>query len=321
MTIFRSQSSEVRIQLVLFSVLCFLSSVFCGCQKEQLYKDSRIMMGTFVEVISPDKRGAAIAFAEMKRIDNLLSKYNPESEISRLNKLGELKVSAETLYILRRAKEFWLLSDGAFDVSVGPLADLWGFTDKQYRSPDTEEIKKTLVRVGMDKIVFNDKDSVVKFSVQGMRIDLGAIAKGYAVDCAVKKLKAAGIRSCLINAGGQIYALGDRFGRGWKIAIRNPRSQGFTDYLTLKDKAVATSGDYEQYFFHRHKRYAHIFNPKTGYPADSGLVSVTVIAPDGLTSDALATSIFVLGKDKGEKLAKKFSGTKVKIIEEKSSGY
>jgi len=283
-------------------------------QKEQLHKDNRVMMGTFVEVISPDERASQIVFKEIKRIDSLLSKYERNSEVSRLNNSGELAVSNDTIYILRKSREFNLYSDGAFDVTIAPLMDIWGFTDKKYHLPKDTEIKKTLELVGDDKIIFNDTNNVVKFVLPGMKIDLGAIAKGYAVDCAVKKLKEAGIKSCLINAGGQIYALGDKFGQPWKVAVKNPRGKGITDYLMLKDEAVATSGDYEQYFLAKGKRYSHIFDPRTGYPAESKVISVTIIAPDGLTADALATSIFVLGKSKGELLARKFSGVKTKII-------
>jgi len=274
-------------------------------------------MGTFVEVISPDKDASSIVFTEIKRVENLLSKYKEDSEIAKLNRIGKLKVSPDTFYVLQKAKEFWQLSDGGFDITVGPLMDLWGFSDKKYYLPKDKEIKQALSRVGFDKIIFNLDDNVVEFKVLGMKIDVGAIAKGYALDCAVKELKEHLIKSCLINAGGQIYCLGGKFGRAWNIAVRRPRNNGFRDYLKLKDRAVATSGDYEQYFINKGKRYAHIFNPKTGYPAGSGVVSVTVIAPDGLTADALSTSIFILGKDKGQKLAKIFKDVTVEIIEEK----
>lgn len=272
-------------------------------------------MGTFVEVISPDERAGRIVFAEIKRIEGLLSKYKQNSEIARLNKTGILNVSPETLYVIEKSKEFWQASEGAFDITVGPLMDIWGFTDKNFQVPDEAQIKDTLKMVGLEKIIIDKKNNVVKFNVKGIKLDLGAIAKGYAVDCAVKKLKEAGITSCLINAGGQVYCLGDKFGRPWRVAVKNPRGTEISNYLELKDKAVATSGDYEQYFNHKGKRYSHILNPKTGYPADSGVVSVTVVASDGLTADALATSIFVLGKEKGLGLARKFSNLEVKIIE------
>ena len=298
-----------------FCILIF-AFLLCGCQSKALHRDTQVMMGTFVEVTSSDKEAPNIVFSEIRRVENLLSKYKEDSEIAKLNKIGKLKVSPETFYLLQKAKEFWQLSDGVLDITVGPLMDTWGFSDKKYYYPQELEISQALSKVGFDKIIFNIDDNVVEFKIPGMKIDLGAIAKGYALDCAVKKLKELRIKSCLINAGGQIYCLGDKFGRPWNVAVSGPRNKGFWDYLKLKDEAVATSGDYEQYFMHQGKRYAHIFNPKTGYPADSGIVSVTVIAPDGLTADALATSIFLLGKDKGLKLAKRFKDVRVEIIEE-----
>jgi len=298
------------------NIFCiFILWLLSGCQNKYLHTQTQVLMGTFVEVVSPDERCADIVFSEIKRVEGLLSKYNPESEISMLNRSGNLRVSEDTYYILKKAREFWLLTEGAFDISVGPLLDLWGFTDKKYRLPTKEEINLTMERVGFDKIILYDNGNMIQFKVQDMRLDLGAIAKGYAVDCAIKKIKENGIKSCLINAGGDIYCLGDKFGRPWSVAIKNPRKRGFLKYLRLIDKAVATSGDYEQYFFKGGRRYTHIFNPKTGYPEDSGVVSATVIAQDCLTADALATSILVLGKDKGLALVKKFPGAQAIIVD------
>jgi thiamine biosynthesis lipoprotein len=295
-----------------------LSTAFlCGCQNKPVYKETRVLMGTFVEVTSASPDACAIVFREIQRIEDSLSKYKGDSEISKLNRSGKLKVSPDTYYILKKSQEFWRLSDGAFDITVGPLLDVWGFTDKNYRLPSSERIKNALARVGFEKIIFDDTDSTVTFKIPQMKIDLGAIAKGYAVDCAVKKLKASGIANCLINAGGQVYGLGDNLGKPWNIGLKNPRGNSVLNYLKLKDQAVSTSGDYEQYFIRTKKRYSHIFNPKTGYPADSDIISVTVLARDGLTSDALSTSIFVLGKKKGEELAKKFPDVKVTILEKK----
>jgi len=307
----------LRCRIFLTTIYCLLSAVLSGCQNKPLYTQTQVLMGTFVEVISPQKEAAGIVFGEIRRLENLLSKYKPDSEVSRLNKLGELQVSKDTLHILKKAKELWQETDGAFDITVAPLVDLWGFTDKRYSVPQDEEIKKSLQLVGSDKINFDKMNNVVEFSVPGMKIDLGAIAKGYALDCAGSKLKEKNINNCLVNAGGQILALGDKFGKPWDIAVRNPRGKDYLRILKLKDKSVATSGDYQQYFIKGDKRYAHILNPKTGYPVDSGVISATVIANDGLTADALATAIVVLGKEKGVSLVKRFPGIEAQITEEK----
>lgn len=300
----------MRSALILFLAV-FLAG---GCGRPPLYKDARIIMGTTVEVVSPCRDSAKIVFAEIQRLDKLLSRYNPESEVSLLNKKGKLKASPETIYVLKRAKEFWSLSGGAFDISVVPLMDLWGFTGQDYRVPSGAEIRKALGMIGSDKIIFNERNNVVEFKVSGLMVDLGAIAKGFAVDSAVKKLKERGIDSCLINAGGDIYCLGDKSGESWSVAVQDPRRSGFTDYLKLKDCAVATSGDYRQFFERGKRRYSHIMDPRSGYPADSGVASVTVVATDCLTADALATAIFILGREKGLSLAEKFPGVKVKVV-------
>jgi thiamine biosynthesis lipoprotein len=281
---------------------------------KRLYREKRVLMGTFVEVVSPRKEAIRIAFEEIARIEKLLSKYNPESEVYRLNKTGTLKVSPETFYIIQRSKEFYHLSNGAFDITIAPLMDLWGFTNGDYNTPSETKIKNALKLVGSDKIILHQSSFVIQFIASGIKIDLGAIAKGYAIDCAVKKVRAYGIKDFLINAGGQVYCSGERFGKPWVVAIKNPRANELASYLELKNKAISTSGDYEQYFFKNKKRYAHIINPKTGYPAENSIASVTVIAEDGLTADALSTSIFILGKEKGGLIAQRLKA-EIKIIE------
>ena len=285
-----------------------------GEKTAQLYRNNRLLMGTFWEVISCDKEAGSIVFAEANRIENLLSKYQEDSEVSRLNRAGSLKVSPDTFYIIKKSKEFWQASAGSFDITVAPLVDLWGFTNRKHIVPSDDKIKAVLKLVGCDKIILHEKDNVVEFIIPGTKIDLGAIAKGFALDCAVKRLKEKNINSCLINAGGQVYALGENSGKFWKIAIQNPRKPEIAGILELKDASASTSGDYEQFFLKNGKRYCHILNPATGYPADSGIISVTVIADNGITADALSTAIFVLGKEKGEELLKKFPQAVAKIL-------
>ncbi|MFH1458122.1 MAG: FAD:protein FMN transferase [Candidatus Omnitrophota bacterium] len=312
------QNSKQRI-FYLYFVLCALTFEFlCGCQNKQLYNERRIAMGTFVEVLSDRANAAGIVFKEIKRIEGLLSKYNPDSEVSLLNKAGMLKASPETFTVIKKAKEFWQESEGAFDITVAALMDLWGFTNREYVVLNQEQITESLKKVGSDKIALNETDNVIKFLDSGIKIDLGGIAKGFAVDCAVKKLKEAQVKSCLINAGGDVYCLGKKSGRAWRVAVQNPRHPGVINQFELNDQCAATSGNYEQYFTLGGKEYAHIINPKTGSPADSGLSSVTVIAPDCLTADALATTIFVLGKEKGEALAEKYPGVHVEFIEDET---
>jgi len=277
-----------------------------GCQRTQpLYKDSQLMMGTIIEVISPDRNAAGIAFSEIRRIDDLLSRFKDDSEISRLNREGRLRVSPDTLLVIKKSGQFWQATQGAFDITAAPLIELWGFYDRDYRLPSDSEIQERLALIGFDKIKIDG--NMVEFKIDGMKIDLGAIAKGFAIDCAVQELRQAGIDSALLNAGGDIYCLGDKRGIPWSVAIRTGVNLISSGDLKLKDKAVATSGNYEQYFSVDGVRYSHILNPRTGKPAETDSASVTVIADDCLTADALATSVFVMGKDSASKLAERFN--------------
>ena len=301
----------------LVSLFCFVGVVcILGCQNDTIHKETRTLMGTFIEVSSPDRRAASIVFDEISRIDGLLNRYNKNSEIYKLNATGKLKASPDTFYIIRSAKEFWLLSDGAFDITVGPLVDAWGFPDKKYRIPNSDEIDAAVKLIGFDKIVFNDGLSTIELKEPGMKIDLGIIAKGYAVDCAVKRLKERGINSCLINAGGDIYCLGDKFGKPWVVGVQDPRGDDLVNYLELRNRAVATIASNQNGFIKDNKHYSQIINPKKGYPADSGVISVTVVADDCLRADSLAATIFVLGKKKGMELSKKITGVDIEVIEE-----
>lgn len=281
--------------------------------EKHLYHDNRILMGTFWEVTSPVKEASGIVFTEVARLEQLLSKYNPTSEISILNRTGKLKVSSDTFYIIKKSKEFYQLTDGAFDITIAPLVELWGFSNLKTKVPTTEEINSTLKIIGSDKIILHENDSMVEFKLPKMKIDLGGIAKGFALDCAIKKLKENKINSCLINAGGQVYALGNKFSSPWKIAIKNPRKPSVLETLELNNQSVSTSGDYEQFFLKDEKRYCHIINSKTGYPVNSGVTSVTIIDDSGLNADALSTAVFILGEDRVEMLKKKFPKTKFYI--------
>lgn len=280
---------------------------------EPLYHNNRLLMGTFWEVISPNPQAGAIVFSEAARIEQLLSKYIPTSEVSQLNRLGKLKVSADTFYIIKKSQELCRLSQGAFDITVAPLVDLWGFSNQKFQVPDNDKIQTVLRLVGNDKIILHENDNVVEFRLQGTKIDLGGIAKGFALDCAVKKLKANNIDSCLINAGGQVYGLGDKFGQTWKIAIYKTGKAEIARTLELKNQSASTSGNYEQFFLSGGKRFSHIIDPRTGYPSQTQITSVTVVAEEGLTADALSTSFFVLGEKSAKELIKKFPGASVKI--------
>lgn len=299
----------------IIGLLLVLSLLFCGCGKQSYRKSTQLLMGTFVEVVSDDSRAGTIAFAEIKRLDNLLSKFNAQSEIYKLNQTGKLKVSPDTLSLIKKSIQFYKETNGAFDVTVAPLVDIWKEVIQTKILPQEDRVSTAKALVGSENIFIDEKDSMVKFFKKGMRIDLGAIAKGYAVDCAVRKLQQAGVKSCLVNIGGNMYGLGRKGKYRWKIGIRHPRKKDqIVGYVLLEDKAIATSGDYEQYIEIKGRKISHIINPKTGYPVSNNIVSVTVISPQATNCDALGTAVFVLGKEKGSKLSERYLKTQTIIL-------
>ena len=297
-----------------------------GCVQEQRLSSTRELMGTIVTitVIGEDSAAIELAFKEIEKVESLMSRYDPDSQVSALNSEGYIE-NADTLLInvLRKAEYYSAISNGAFDVTVQPLLELYTESFRRKRKPPSDaEIKETLKLVDYANIMIaGDK---VSFSKEGMKITLGGIAKGYAVDRAVEVLKQNGIKHALVNAGGDMRAIGSKGVEDWSIALRNPRDE--TDYITvikLNDKAVATSGDYERYFIDKSQH--HIINPKTGKSA-LGLISVTVITDKAIDADALATSVFVLGANKGLELIESLSGVEGLLITEekeviRSSGF
>jgi len=282
-------------------------------------------MGTIVEVCIADRienrKGVADkAFAAFREVEDALSIYREESRISELNRLAGKKavgVDARTFKVLRKAIEFNRLTGGAFDITVAPVLELWGFgRNKERGVPGESKLKKALMLVGSDKILLDEKAHTVRFGFPGMKIDLGGIAKGYAIDEAVKALKNAGVKAALVNAGGDIYALGKKGKDGWVTGIAHPRRRGrILAKLKLANKAIVTSGDYEKYFILAGQRYSHIINPKTGYPVKQNFpVSVTVLAEDCITADALATAVFVLGPEEGMNVINELDGVEAVIV-------
>lgn len=306
-------------------IVSFIFLFFSGCTKTSspLIKKAHACLGTIVEITVADKDKSAEfinnaikeAFTEIQRVEDLLSRFKSESDISRINAdayVRATKVSEETISLLEKSILFSQLSDGAFDITVYPLMEIWSIVEKDKEQiPTASEVKSTLNRVGCQNIDIIKQEQSVFLAREGMSVDLGGIAKGYAVDRAVSILKQEGIKNALVNAGGDIYALGQADEtKKWKVALRRPRKRkDFLTVLELKDKAIATSGDYEKYIKIDGRRYGHIINPKSGYPCTDRPASVTVISEDCLRADALATSIFVLGPEKGINLVNQLKDT------------
>jgi thiamine biosynthesis lipoprotein len=250
------------------------------------------------------------AFKELERLERLLNYYSEDSEVSLINKnagIKPVKVSKETIEIIDKAIYVSENTDGAFDITVGPVIALWDFQKKAL--PDDRIIKEKLKLVGYKNIVINKDDSTVFIKKKGAEVNLGGIIKGYAADKAVEVLKNSNIKSGIVAIAGDIKTFGTGpDGKFWKLGIQNPRQKGKNDEILatveLSDIAISTSGDYVRFFIKDGKRYHHLLNPKTGYPA-YGCQSITIIAKDSVLADGFATGIFIVGPQKGMDIIKR----------------
>ncbi|MFQ5686732.1 MAG: FAD:protein FMN transferase [Candidatus Scalindua sp.] len=302
-----------------------------------LFKKAALSMGTLFEVSTyvANKYEAEKAFndvfKEINRLDYLMSNYKEESELSKVNKNAASEPTAcdkELAYVIEQSLQYSDITDGAFDITIGPLMKKWGFFKEQGRIPGKEELKSALESVSYKNIIIGEEikkslfrdPSVVKtisYRNSGTQIDLGGIGKGYAVDMALRVLKGNRIHSALINFAGNIYAYGTPPEKdSWVIGLQHPRkSEGLLGTFEIRDKAVSTSGDYEKFFTIDGERYSHIIDPRTGYPV-KGIVSVTIVTDSATRADALSTGVFVLGLEKGMDLIEKLSDVEGIIIYE-----
>ncbi len=328
--------NEPFTRMLLFCVA--LTTVATGCEVAAVPESrTEMLMGTLVEItvmpgqIRRDDLDAAIkaAFNEVRRIDGLMSTYKPDSEVSQINRLapGEpLRLSRDTFDVIERAIEFNHLTNGAFDVTVGPLVSLWGFGSEgggDYRVPTQDEIKDALRRTGTHLMELDKAQTTIVLNADGVHIDLSGIAKGYAVDRAVAVLRGAGVTHALVNAGGDIAVVGGKTSkRPWVVGVQRPVHRDSTrrveiiGTLRLVGGAVATSGNYQQYFTVGDRTYSHIIDPRTGAPREH-VPSITVVAPDCTTADAMATGLLVLGPEEGIEIVESLAGVEAVILSDR----
>ncbi|WP_237332487.1 FAD:protein FMN transferase [Zobellia amurskyensis] len=244
-----------------------------------------------------------LAVAEISRIEDLISSWNPNSQTSEINRnagKNPVKVSYELYNLIERAISLSTLTDGAFDISYASMDKIWVFDGSVTQMPNTADIQSSVVKVGFQNIVLDSKNSTVFLKEEGMKIGFGAIGKGYAADKAKALLIEKGVTAGIINASGDMNTWGRQSnGEPWKVAITNPMDKNKVfALLPITQGAVVTSGDYEKFVTLDGKRYSHIIDPRTGFPS-TGIISVTVFAPKAELADALATSVFVMGKEVG----------------------
>jgi thiamine biosynthesis lipoprotein len=259
-------------------------------------------------------------FSRLREIEGIMSANRADSDLARVNRnagLMPVPVPPELITALSRARYFAGISGGAFDPTIGPLVKLWGIGADTARVPGEEEIRAALALVNWRELEIDDKAGTVYLPRPGMALDLGGIAKGYAADAVTALIREAGLSRAVIDLGGNIFALGEKSrNKPWRIALQNPREPrgNYIGVLEVRDKTVVTSGVYERFLETGGRRYHHILSTGDGYPADTGLLSVSVIAGSSTDADALSTALFVLGYERGRALAESLEGVEAVFV-------
>lgn len=284
-------------------ILCvLLLSVLCSCSTASVRREFFAMDTVITLEAYGDSAALDAAQAEILRLEQLFSIGEPQSDVAQLNAQGTLTLSPETAALLAEAREISEASGGALDVTIGPVVRLWGWYDGVPAVPDAAELAAALALVDFERLRLDGQEATLE--LPGMAVDLGGIAKGFAAASAAKVLQDQGITSALLNLGGNIRAVGAKpDGSPWIVGIADPQDPaGYCCTVEATDCAVVASGDYQRYFTQDGQTYHHIFDPETGYPAETGLRSVTVLCENDTWADGLSTALFVLGLQDGAAL-------------------
>ncbi|MCB2321346.1 FAD:protein FMN transferase [Clostridium tagluense] len=306
--------------VLLLCIPIFLVS--CKSNTKSVEKET-YMMGTIVQLKVYGENSEKATELALKRISDIESKMSvniKSSEITKLNAKAGVsgeKLSVDTYSVIEKAVKYSKLTDGSLDATIEPIVKLWGIGTDKARIPSKSEIEEKLKLVDYKDIILDSKNSTVQLRRTGQAIDLGAIAKGYTADEIKKVLIDNKVNSALINLGGNVFAVGSKpDGTSWNIGIQNPldtRGQ-YLGTISVTDKSMVTSGNYERYFIVDGKRYHHIFDPKTGYPSEAGLISTTIVSDNSIDGDALSTSTYILGLSKGIKLIESIKGVEAIFV-------
>lgn len=313
--------SSFKLKFVILTIIAF-SSTASAQPKPNFYEDYRVSMACTYAISAYGKSGTDLkpivtaAFDEVDRIDRLMSHYKPDSPLSKINQAAAhhpVKVEPELFKFLAGCLEYSKSSDGAFDITVGPLMKAWGFFRGEGRMPNQKELQAVRQKIGYQHVILNAKEKTIRFDRTGIELDLGGIAKGYAIDRAVEILKNHGIERALISAGGStIYGLGSPPEKdAWSIEIQDPldaRKIALT--VKLKNQALSVSGSSEKFFEVKGERYSHIMDPRTGKPV-MNVLSVAVITDTGTKGDALDNIFYVQGVRKAKAMLKFYPATQV----------
>lgn len=268
---------------------------------DQPYTEEAFAMDTYMTVTAygsnaPEAVGKAIA--EINRLDALLSTGNADSEVARLNANGAGTLSEDSAYLFERSAELYESTKGCFDIAIYPVMQEWGFPTGEYKVPGRETLDALLEQADVSQITYDEDTKEISFGKEGMAIDFGGIAKGYTSARIMDIFRESGVSSGMVSLGGNVQVYGKKpDGAPWRVAVQSPDSDGFLGILEAEDLAVITSGGYERYFEEDGVTYHHIIDPATGYPAESGLTSVTIVCKDGTLADGLSTALFIMGRD------------------------
>ncbi len=307
-------------------ILPILLLILISCQKPVNHV-TRPLMGTSVNltmVCDTELAGAAAgaAFGEMERIEKLLSPIRPEGDLYRLNHggaVGPVTVTKETGDLIKKSLDISAETEDCFDITFAVLEGLWNYKNKDFAPPSPGAVAALLPLVGSKNIIFSPDGKAISFARPGVKIGLGAIAKGYAVQRGVETLKGKGVTAGIVDAGGDLQVFGKKFFGSWVTGLRHPRKDAILLTVDLEDMdAIATSGDYERFVMRGGVRYHHIIDPRTGYPAKT-FSSVSVISKSAALSDAYATAIFVMGLDKAREFLKHHGEINVILADDKDN--
>lgn len=295
-------SNSIKIIAILISLL-FLS----GCAQQELHTVENFKLHTVCQITTYETLKTPVSseiWDALDQIDATMSMHVSSSELSQINSAAGIHpvvISEATFNVIKKALDYSKISSG-FDISIGPVVDLWGIGTETPRVPSALELQAALKLVDYTKIVLDPKNLSVYLPESGMKLDLGAIAKGYAADATREILLKHGIKQGIINYGGNILTLGEKAKKKpWQVGVQNPdQARGaYIGVVSLSQQSIVTSGTYERFFESDGKRYHHLLNTKNGYPIDNGLWSVSIISPDSIDGDALSTLIFAQGLEKG----------------------
>lgn len=303
---------KIKKSLILILILASVLPL-AACGEPELVTKQLFAMDTSMTLKAYGKRaeeGLNDAVGEINSLNISLDPENEQSMVHDFNKKGYWGVVAKSQIagLLKACKEYYTLTNGAFNPAVYPIVKAWGFIDRSYRVPDEKELEELLKYIDFSLVnisAFPGEESYMVKTQYGMQISFAAIGKGYAADLAIEAMRSKGVKSAIVSLGGNIKTLGRKpDGSLWTIAIQDPDSgDGFVGYLKTADKAVVTSGGYNRFFVAQNgKKYSHIINPSNGMPADSGLSSVTVVCDNAAKADALSTALYVMGETKALKL-------------------